>query len=478
VKGWKKASITACLFLLSLAVDAQQWSFSEEEALRYQRVLNLDFESPGKDESLAHAYTRAMAESLELLLSEDPTRYEVYEKHFTERLNKKRTESEALQLFLQAEVNLQWSFVYLKFGHDISAARALKRAYAAAEECREKYPSFVAIRKTSGVLQVILGSVPEKYTWVLNLFGMQGSVEKGLALLHDAELMQSPLKEEAVLMICLMNGFVLQQPDSALRQLNSNDLSRSHPRLHALLASVMYMKNSETSRAIELLREHETELQSIALSHYLLAEGLLQRGDYAQSADEFDAFIADFKGQNYIKDSYYKKGQCLLFLNRPADAQVCFEKAKKAGQELTEADKNASRGLLEKTNLALLRIRYFTDGGFFNEAARELDKITPAALTSKSDQVEFYYRKARLLHKTSRTEAAKLFYRQTIDMSPGLHRYFAPNACLQLGYISREEGDAAAARSYFLQALRYDKHEYKNSIDSKARAALRQMRRR
>jgi len=38
------------------------------------------------------------------------------------------------------------------------------------------------------------------------------------------------------------------------------------------------------------------------------------------------------------------------------------------------------------------------------------------------------------------------------------------------------EGKPAEARQYFQQALKYKKHEYKNSIDSKARSALSRLR--
>jgi hypothetical protein len=89
--------------------------------------------------------------------------------------------------------------------------------------------------------------------------------------------------------------------------------------------------------------------------------------------------------------------------------------------------------------------------------------------------VEFYYRKARLAHKTNQLSAAKLFYNQTIDQNGDENWYYAPNSCLQLGYIAMADNDKAAARQYFTRALTYKKHEYKNSIDSKAKSALAQL---
>ena len=73
--------------------------------------------------------------------------------------------------------------------------------------------------------------------------------------------------------------------------------------------------------------------------------------------------------------------------------------------------------------------------------------------------------------------AAKSFYLRSIDLSGDEEWYYAPNACLQLGYIFWSENDDTMARSYFNKAMSYSKHEYKNSIDSKAKSAIAQIKR-
>jgi hypothetical protein len=62
-------------------------------------------------------------------------------------------------------------------------------------------------------------------------------------------------------------------------------------------------------------------------------------------------------------------------------------------------------------------------------------------------------------------------------MSSGENQwYFAPNSALQLGYIAQASHDYPTAKKYFEMALAYKKHEYKNSIDGKAKSALEQLR--
>ena len=116
------------------------------------------------------------------------------------------------------------------------------------------------------------------------------------------------------------------------------------------------------------------------------------------------------------------------------------------------------------------------DGGYYPESRKILTSLSDKDLPSRRDQVEYFYRKARLEHKTKQHAAAKLFYKQTIDLAGDENWYYAPNACLQIGYIVMAEGDSAEAKQYFQQALKYKKHEYKNSIDSKARSALSRIR--
>ncbi|HKZ38734.1 MAG TPA: hypothetical protein VJ184_13830, partial [Chryseolinea sp.] len=93
------------------------------------------------------------------------------------------------------------------------------------------------------------------------------------------------------------------------------------------------------------------------------------------------------------------------------------------------------------------------------------------------DQVEFHYRKARVAHKLNDFITAKRYYQQCVDLNGDEEWYYAPNACLQLGYIVWSEGNNILARNYFNKALLYNKHEYKNSIDSKAKSALAQIER-
>src|SRR3990170_1954420 len=169
----KKAAILVCLLLWSynagattvtdrpVAIVAEdQWKFDEVTKRAYDLVLNLQVEQAHQliqqPITAQEHYVTALAEALELLLTEDGEKYTEYEDKFNQRLERKTKITVPGDLFLQAEIRLQWAFVYLKFGHEFDAALNLRQAYLTVQEVKKRFPSFRAIKKTSGLLEIII----------------------------------------------------------------------------------------------------------------------------------------------------------------------------------------------------------------------------------------------------------------------------------------------------------------------------------
>ena len=478
----KKAGIFACLFCLCLFTVftsfAQQWTFDENTQKAYDLVLNLQtaeaFQIIPKPETAAENYVISFAQALELLITEDVEKFSFYEDQFRERIDMKMKSTKENQ-FLRAEMHLQWAFIYMKFGQEIEAASQLRQAYQITKECRRKAKDFLAIQKTAGVLEIIIGSVPQKYAWVLNILGMQGSVIQGLTDLENVRKSESPLAFEADLLRCIVYGFVFQKPDTGFSELKRMLVQKPENKLALYIGAGLAMKNSQNEEALLLLNTLSENDSGVPLHYtqYLKGEVYLHRADYVNAIKAYRSFINDFSGQNYIKDAWYKLGLCHWLNGNANDAISFFSEAKTNGKEATEADKSAATSLAQQElpHIALSKVRYAIDGGYYPLAGEMLGSIADRDLPTRRDQVEYYYRKARLAHKTNQLQAAQLFYKQTIDMAGDETWYFAPNACLQLGYILQTENEAEAKR-LFQKALTYRKHEYKNSIDSKARSAL------
>jgi tetratricopeptide (TPR) repeat protein len=461
------------------------WLTQEPYAKAHELTLSLQLDESRKLLTAAATpeaiYINSLSDAFELLISEDATRFTELEKVYETRIDalKKVSPQTEKALLVLAELRLQWAFVYLKFGHDFTAAWSVRQAHVVSQECLKKFPGFLPIKKTAGLLEIMLGSVPEKYQWVLNLLGMRGSLEKGLAMLTEIKSIDNPFADEAELLHPLINGFVLQQTDSALTHLELLHQNNPQNRLILFLGASLAIKNSSSELAMVMLEKLKARSTGLPLyySDYLSGEVYLHQGNYPKSIAAYQDFIKQYQGINYIKDAHYKIGLSYWLQHQPDRAKVYFELAKLKGREVTEADKYAARSLAENDffNIPITRARYAIDGGYYDEAIRLLKSIKKEDLNTTHDWAEYQYRFARLYHKTNLLAEAKRYYELTIALSGSETWYFAPNSCLQLGYIFREEGNTEEARRYFNKALSYKKHAYKNSIDSKAKSALAQL---
>lgn len=487
IDTWK-AGVIACLFLL-IGISSRAdniWTFDPELQKIHQLVLNLQTDQAYKQldkvktNDFHKMYVLSFCETLDVLISEDEEKFQKIESNFRERLRYLASlpaGSEAL--FLQAELNLQRGFNFMNLGQEFNAVWAIRNAYNLTQECLKKYPDFIPIKKTSGVIEVMVGSVPDKYHFFISLLGMKGSVVTGQKQLEQLRTSASSLNIEANLLYFTIKGLINQQIDEAVKGFNEILKEKPDNKLALFLGINMMMKNSQSEEALKLIHVLDATPGGLPMHYidYLKGEILLQKGEYVGSVQAYQKFIANYRSQNFKKDAYYKISLAYYLQGKSDLAKINFDKAKVTGRDIVEPDHHADVQLKDDSfpNAKILKVRFYTDGGYYKEAKDLFHGITSNDLKSKRDQVEYYYRKARLAHKTSDVNAAKLFYKQTIDMSGESEWYFAPNSALQLGYIAQANHEYTLARKYFQMALTYKRHEYKNSIDGKAKSALEQL---
>ena len=119
----------------------------------------------------------------------------------------------------------------------------------------------------------------------------------------------------------------------------------------------------------------------------------------------------------------------------------------------------------------LLKIRYATDGGYFEIVEKVLAEINVKNFNN-DELLEYHYRLARYYHLTNNLSNALKEYDWVIQKQGDQNFYFAPNACLQSAYIYLELGQKAKAKNLLEKALTYQGHPYESSIDKKAEIEL------
>ncbi len=385
-KRYREAAFIVCLFLCgqsSARVADPQWKFDPASQRAYDLALDLQFEKVHEllqqPQTVQENYVLSLAETLELLLEEDGEKYTDYQSNFEQRKERKTKLNSPDDLFLQAEMAVQWAFVYFKFGHEFDAALNLREAYFITTELRKRFPAYQAINKTAALLEVIIGAVPEKYNWVLSLLNIEGSVQEGLAIFAKMSTSDSPLKLESDLMNAVVQCYVLQKPDSAIAAFDRILAKYPDRRLVLFLGASLAMKSSKSEKALSLLDKLQQQPGNlIDYTDYLKGEIFLHKAEYLNSITAFRSFTNHYKGQNNIKDAYYKIGLCYWLNGNNSDALAVFKQAKNIGREATESDKYAARSMAESElpHLQLTKARYFTDGGYYNEARAILDSVT------------------------------------------------------------------------------------------------------
>ncbi len=475
------------MFLSSSGLADNTWKFDPTLEAIYKQILSLQIEEARQQLALARGanelhklYLLNLSETADILITEDEKRFDKINEAMRDRLDKLSDMPETAEtLFLRAEISLQRGFNLLNLGQELNAVLAIRQAYLNTQECVKKYPQFIPIKKTHGVIQVMLGSVPDKYQWFMNLLGMKGSVKVGQKQLDDLRASNSSLSLEATVLYYTIKGFLNQQFGEAAKGFQESLIKDPDSRLLMFLGINMLMKNSQSKEALTLIQDLDRHPKGLPMVYvdYLRGEALIHRGDYSQAIASYQQFIRGYKSRSFKKDAYYKISLCHYLLGDVTTARKNFETAKTTGRTASDPDKYADAMLADNNfpNPKILKIRLYTDGGYYAEARDVAKTVTNADLHNPKDAAEFTYRKGRLAHKTQDIPAAKVLYLQTIEKTGENPWYFAPNASLQLGYISQAQGDLVAARKYYEKALSYKRYEYKNGIDSKAKYALDQL---
>jgi Tfp pilus assembly protein PilF len=424
------------------------------------------------------------ADFVELIISQDASRYEAtMAAHETRLAALEKQPAGALRDYTQAEISLHQALAQIGFHHEVRGAWNLRRTAGLVQAVAARYPAFLPARKTLGLCQFGIGSLPEGYHWFLRLLGLRGSVEEGLRNLGLAATQPNDFQTESQILLALIRESYYKQGTESLAL--ANRLAREQPDnlLFNYLVISLNKRQHHGEQALAAYRARPTgpAYYPLGFVHHLAGDLLLYKGDYAASLAENQQFLHEYQGDYYRKDAAFKLYLAAWLGGAPAATQERYrQQINQAGPLTIEEDIYAQRFYhdAQPLNAILTRARLQTDGGYYAQALSTLQLFRPTAATPPRDQLEAPYRRARVWQGLGRLDSARADYQRTLRRSAALGEpayYFAPQAALQLGYLAQAAGQREAAKSYFERAMAYPKHEYKNSTDQKAKLALRQL---
>ncbi len=443
----------------------------------------LDQEKEALPDNLYIPYLENYLDFLTIFIDEDEEQFNRLEENKSSRVDqiRKLDDSSAFRNYMLGNIHLQWAVARLKFREYFTAALEINKAYRLLEKNEERFPDFVPNKISLGVLHVMIGMVPKKYHWLLNLISMEGSVEQGREELayvirqSDSVKEYAYLKDETLFYLAFIDLNI--QPDPERLEFLMQELkkkSNDNLLLSYLLANMM-MRTGNNDEAIDVLTAAKNIPGTFPFYFldYLTGECYLRRLDTGAADRSYRLFLSKFKGKNYKGDAYRKQGWISLFRQDTATYFQEMQNVIKFGNEDIDVDKEAMKEAEAETvpHIELLKSRLLFDGGYYSKADSLLQTINTSGI-DRPQLVEIEYRKGRIDHKTEHIEMAKAHYKMVLELGSELPKYYAGNAALMLGEIYESERDWKLARFYYETCLDLDFDEYENSIHSKAQAGL------
>jgi hypothetical protein len=485
-----KVTITILLATISLSCFAQVFDWNENCVKAYHDVISLKInkaqpvlnaEKIRNPQNLVPLLIENYIDFFVLFLNEDPAERKARIGNWESRLNAidAAPDNVAFKKFASSVINLQWAVVEMKFGNKWSAGWAFRDAFKQAKQNQAAFPNFTPNLIITGPMQMAAATIPKNYRWLSNLLGIKGTMQQGIAsmkqFMASTDTWANLYREEGIFYQCYMQFYLLNQPEEALQFISTNQLDTRNNHLFTYMAANLYLNNKQSGRCktIVLNRNTGAEYLNTGIWDYELAYAKLFHLE-PDAGQYLERYLANFKGDFYVKDCWLKLALFYYLNNNTSQYKRCITNTLKRGAAKTDADKRALKeaNIDRPPNVMLLKARFLNDGGFYQEALGVLAGKSSNDFTKDEDKLEFMYRVARIYDDLNRYDEALKAYQATINFGKERTEYFAARAALQCGLIYEKQGNMAKAIAFYQQCIDMDDHDYKDSLDQKAKTGL------
>lgn len=487
------ASVRCLLFSLvficciSVAVQAQQFTFNSNCKIAYQEIMALRLESGmsyieeeqknNPNNYLSHLIAD-YSDLFAIFISESETELNKRLPNKDKRLAilEQGNPNSPYYLYSQAEVNLHWAIARLKFEQYYKAFWEVRKAYKLLKTNQAKFPNFKPNLKSLGIIHAFVGTIPDNYKWGVKILGLNGEVKQGMrevkSYLNHSKANNHYFYEETEAIYAFLLIYLDNNPDEAWRI--ARQLPTENNLLHAFVKADIATRTGRSQTAIECLqnRPQGDDYIPFYFLDYLLGNLHLNRLEPAASRYLL-RFVNNFGGKHYIKDAYQKLAWHDLLFNDGSNFDRYMLKCQSRGATFVDADKQANKSAKsgKKPQVSLLRSRLLFDGGYHQRAYDELKQLNAGNLNT-THQLEMTYRYGRICEGLEKRAEAIKYYKETIEKGIGTTEYYGPKSCLQLGLLYEESNNKEQAHSYYKKCFEFSGYEYENSIQQQAKAGL------
>ena len=417
-----------------------------------------------------------------LLFNEDPKDLQTRYPRFAEILEQLQEgpKNSPFYNYCLTTVRIHRVAAAIKFGKLWDAGWDFRKAFQLIKENKKIFPEFTPNELTYGCLQAVAGTIPKGYKWIAGLLGIKGSVTEGMnsvrTFINSNDAWSKLYFNEAAFIYPYLMFYIENKKTEALAFTQQKKLDLVNNHLHAYMTANLAINNqqSEYAKNIILNRSPSAEYLRTGIWDFELGFTKLNHLETEEAARYFENFVGSFKGRFYLKDAYQKLSWCYYLQGNMARAEEARKNILKKGATDSDADKKALKDAKsgQWPNVLLLKARLLNDGGYHNEAAALLHGKTEDDFSKEEEKLEFSYRVARIYDDLGRTDEAIHTYLIAIRLGQSRREYYAARAALQIGQIYERRGQKTVAISYYQKCLDMDDHDYKDSLDQRAKSGI------
>lgn len=416
-----------------------------------------------------------------LFFNEDPSEYKKRLPNLAGRLDilSKGDQSSPFYLFTKSIVHFQWAAIKIKFGQNWDAGWEFRRSFLQVKDNQSKFPDFSPNDLYRGSMQVAAGTIPDGYKWLSNILGIKGTISQGMKNLEKFLAAKDEwsllFRNEAIFYYSYLKFYIENDRQGVLDFLTAQQLDLVNNHLFAYLCANLYLNSQQSEKAITIIQGRNTSTEFFNTPIWDLELGYAKLNHNEPDAVVYlERFIKQFKGKSYVRDvlqkmSWYYYLQNNLELANKYRSQILVQ----PGSDL-EADKQALKEAKSGIwpNKMLLKARLLNDGGYYRDALKLLHGKKYTDFDNPQDRSEFAYRVGRLYDDLNADNDAIDFYKVAVTLGKDRKEYFAARASLHIGNIYEARGNCTGAITWYRICIGMKDHDYKNSIDQRAKAGI------
>ena len=487
---FKSSALVLLLFASNGVMSQKIFDFNKNCEEAYKQIVRLRLKN-GEDilaeekklhpENLIPEFLENYIDFFVLFFNEDPAEYKKRKSALAMRLElmDEGPRNSPFFLFTKSVIHFQWAAIKIKFDHGWDAGWEFRRSFLQSVEVNRQFPAFLPDNMLLGAMQVAAGTIPDGYRWLSNLLGIKGSIRGGMEKLQqflaESDQMANLFHDEAVFYYLYLKFYIENKKEEVSGYIRQNNLDTKNNHLFAYLAANISLNNQQSAFTEQIIQEKNNNEGFLVMPLWDMEMGSARLNHLDADAHEYlEKFVSEFKGRFYLKEVLQKLSWYYYLQGDHSKATDFRQLVLERGSTDTEADKQAHKDAKSGRwpNVLLLKARLLDDGGYIREALDVLQGKSSSDFVTPEEKLEFAYRLGRIYDDQGRSDEAIAAYLTTIKLGEHRREYYAARAALQIGYLYEKRSQAQMATAYFQKVISMKDHDYKNSLDQKAKAGI------